>query len=50
MSARDAARFGLLFARYGMWDEDRVLSEHWVNRSSALYSIDTDIMGYGLYW
>jgi len=50
MSARDAARFGLLFARYGMWDEDRILSENWVNRSSALYSIDTDIMGYGLYW
>ena len=50
LSARDAARFGLLYARYGMWDEDRILSEHWVNRSSALYSIDTDIMGYGFYW
>jgi CubicO group peptidase (beta-lactamase class C family) len=50
LSARDAARFGLLFARYGMWDESRILSEHWVNRSSALYSIDTDIMGYGFYW
>jgi tetratricopeptide (TPR) repeat protein len=50
MSARDAARFGLLFARGGLWDEDRILSEHWVNRSSALYSIDTDIMGYGFYW
>jgi len=33
-----------------MWDESRILSEHWVNRSSALYSIDTDIMGYGFYW
>jgi CubicO group peptidase (beta-lactamase class C family) len=50
MSARDAARFGLLFARYGMWDSGRILSEHWVQRSSALYSIDTDIMGYGFYW
>jgi CubicO group peptidase (beta-lactamase class C family) len=50
MSARDAARFGLLYAHYGMWDEDRILSEHWVQRSSALYSIDTDIMGYGFYW
>lgn len=50
LSARDAARFGLLFARYGLWGDDRILSEHWVNRSSALYSIDTDIMGYGFYW
>jgi CubicO group peptidase (beta-lactamase class C family) len=50
MSARDAARFGLLFARYGVWDDGRILSEHWVQRSSALYSIDTDVMGYGLYW
>jgi CubicO group peptidase (beta-lactamase class C family) len=50
LSARDAARFGLLFARFGMWDDERVLSEHWVQRSSALYSIDTDIMGYGFYW
>jgi len=50
MSARDAARFGLLFARYGLWEDTRILSENWVNRSSALYSIDTDVMGYGLYW
>jgi hypothetical protein len=50
MSARDAARFGLLFARSGMWEENRILSENWVNRSSALYSIDSDVMGYGLYW
>jgi CubicO group peptidase (beta-lactamase class C family) len=50
MSARDAARFGLLFARDGMWDGERILSEHWVQRSSALYSIDTEIIGYGFYW
>jgi CubicO group peptidase (beta-lactamase class C family) len=50
MSARDAARFGLLFARSGLWEDDRVLSEHWVNRSSALYSIDNETMGYGFYW
>ena len=50
MSARDAARFGLLYARGGTWAENRILSENWVNRSSALYSIDSDVMGYGLYW
>ena len=50
MSARDAARFGLLFARDGMWHDQRILSEHWVRRSSALYSIDNDVMGYGFMW
>jgi len=50
MSARDAARFGLLFAREGTWADQRILSEHWVRRSSALYSIDNDVMGYGFYW
>jgi CubicO group peptidase (beta-lactamase class C family) len=50
MSARDAARFGLLFARKGIWQNDRILSEHWVNRSSALYSIDNETVGYGFYW
>ena len=50
MSARDAARFGLLFARDGLWQDDRILSEQWVRRSSSLYSIDTDVMGYGFYW
>ena len=50
MSARDAARFGLLFARDGMWDDQRILSEQWVRRSSALYSIDNEVMGYGFMW
>ena len=54
MSARDAARFGLLYARNGMWGDERILSENWVRRSSALYSIDGDpetaTMGYGFYW
>jgi CubicO group peptidase (beta-lactamase class C family)/tetratricopeptide (TPR) repeat protein len=50
MSARDAARFGLLFARGGMWQNDRILSEHWIKRSTALYSIDNAVFGYGFYW
>ena len=50
MSARDAARFGLLFARDGTWNGERLLSEHWVQRSTALYSIDNDFMGYGFMW
>jgi CubicO group peptidase (beta-lactamase class C family) len=50
MSARDAARFGLLFAREGTWGGERLLSKHWVRRSSALYSIDNDVVGYGFMW
>lgn len=50
MSARDAARFGLLFARDGAWNDERILSRHWVQRSSALYSMDNSVMGYGFLW
>ncbi len=50
MSARDAARFGLLYAREGAWGDERILSRHWVRRSAALYSIDNDRMGYGFMW
>ena len=50
MSARDAARFGLLFTRFGLWGDKRVLSEHWVQRCSSLYSIDDAVRGYGFMW
>ncbi len=50
LSARDAARFGLLHAREGLWGDQRILSRNWVRRSSAMYSIDSDIMGYGFMW
>jgi CubicO group peptidase (beta-lactamase class C family) len=50
MSARDAARFGLLFTREGLWGDSRILSRHWVRRSTALYSIDDDVFGYGFMW
>lgn len=50
LSARDAARFGLVFARNGLWGEARILSRDWVMRSTAMYSIDDDIAGYGMLW
>ncbi len=50
MSARDAARFGLVFARDGMWGNQRILSHHWVRRSTALYSDDREVFGYGMLW
>jgi CubicO group peptidase (beta-lactamase class C family) len=50
LSARDAARFGLVYARDGLWGESRILSRDWVRRSTAMYSIDDDVAGYGLLW
>lgn len=50
MSARDAARFGLLFARDGLWGDNQILSRHWVRRSTALYSDDNPVFGYGMLW
>jgi CubicO group peptidase (beta-lactamase class C family) len=50
LSARDAARFGLLFAREGRWGDEQILSRNWVRRSTALYSIDSDVYGYGFMW
>jgi len=45
LSARDAARFGLVFARDGLWGDERILSRDWVQRSTAMYSIDNETIG-----
>ena len=50
LSARDAARFGLIYARGGLWGDQRILSRDWVQRSISMYSIDNDAIGYGLLW
>jgi CubicO group peptidase (beta-lactamase class C family) len=50
LSTRDAARFGLLFAREGEWDGTRILSRNWVRRSTATYSFDDEVRGYGFMW
>ncbi len=50
LSARDAARIGLLMTRDGLWGENQILSRNWVRRSTALYSIDDDVFGYGFMW
>ncbi len=52
MSARDLARFGLLFLRRGTWNGTRVLSESWIEESTAHHS-DADTFpgdGYGYMW
>jgi CubicO group peptidase (beta-lactamase class C family) len=49
MTARDLARFGLLYLRKGMWHDRRVVPRDWVEESTRSYS-DTDSGGYGYMW
>jgi CubicO group peptidase (beta-lactamase class C family) len=47
MSARDMARFGLLFLRNGVWEGNRFISEDWIRESTTSYS-DAGAYGYGM--
>jgi CubicO group peptidase (beta-lactamase class C family) len=52
MSARDMARFGLLYLRRGRWKNKRILSQAWIEESTRMHSMDDwgwhD--GYGYLW
>jgi len=54
MSARDMARFGLLFLRNGRWRDQQIVPETWVERSTFTYSdagnIAGNTWGYGYMW
>ena len=50
ITARDLARFGLLFLRKGAWDGQRIISESWINESTTSYSNLGDRGGYGYMW
>ncbi len=51
-TARDYARFGLLYLRDGMWDGVRVLPDGWVDYGRTMVSIDDpeDPSPYGAHW
>jgi CubicO group peptidase (beta-lactamase class C family) len=49
-TARDFARFGLLYLRGGMWEADQVVPRSWVDYGRTLRSVDTDGEGYGAHW
>jgi CubicO group peptidase (beta-lactamase class C family) len=49
MSARDFARFALLYLHGGRWNSAQVVPEDWVKASTQPYS-DTESGGYGYLW
>jgi N-acyl-D-amino-acid deacylase len=50
LSARDLARFGLLFARGGRWNDEQVIPHGWVIESTRSYSTTSGGGGYGYMW
>jgi CubicO group peptidase (beta-lactamase class C family) len=50
MSARDLARFGLLFARGGRWKDEQIIPTSWVTESTTSYSDAGPDGGYGYMW
>jgi CubicO group peptidase (beta-lactamase class C family) len=52
MSARDMARFGLLYLQGGSWNDKQILTEKWINETIKPYTeaADTQSCGYGYLW
>jgi len=51
-TTRDFARFGLLYARGGKWEQETIISGEWVAESTALTTSITSSLpyGYGYFW
>ena len=52
MSARDMARFGVLYQQRGMWRGERLLSSDWIDECTAASSVADSAsgLGYGYMW
>lgn len=50
MSARDLARFGLLFLREGRWRDQQIIPADWVKESTSTHSQTDHDSGYGYMW
>ncbi len=50
MSARDLARFGLLYLRQGRWRDHIIVPSAWVRESTATHSTINAYLGYGCMW
>jgi CubicO group peptidase (beta-lactamase class C family) len=52
MTARDMARFGLLYLRKGNWNGRQIIPEDWIEKSTTAYSsVNEELgLGYGYMW
>jgi len=52
MSARDMARFGVIYQKNGMWKDSRIIPSEWITESTTAYSIEDSTSGlsYGYMW
>jgi len=52
MSARDMAKFGVLYQKNGRWNGSQIIQEDWIDESTMAYSTmpNTDGLGYGYMW
>jgi CubicO group peptidase (beta-lactamase class C family) len=52
MSARDLARFGILYQKLGSWKGKQIIPEAWIDESTMAYSVADEAagIGYGYMW
>ena len=50
LSARDLARFGLLYLNDGMWAGQQVIPSFWIRESTKRWSDTSSGLGYGYMW
>lgn len=50
MTARDLARFGLLYLRNGSWRGATIVPKAWIRESTKAHSVTPDGSGYGYMW
>ncbi|MBK3779163.1 serine hydrolase [Paraburkholderia aspalathi] len=50
LSARDLARFGLLYLRSGQWNNEAIVPASWVSESTRAWSENRLHSGYGYLW
>ncbi len=50
ITARDMARFGLLFLQNGIWNGKQIISKEWIKESTTSYSDAGMSGGYGYMW